>query len=131
MPNDPTTVQYVIPSSCLTCGSATKSKPSKVRKFCSPHCYHIDMTKRRGANTPRWTGNNVGYISLHQWVSQNRGKPSLCENCGSTDSKRYEWANISKEYKRELSDWMRLCKSCHVKYDRVMEKAWITRKAQI
>lgn len=31
--------------------------------------------------------------------------------------KRYEWANISGEYKRDRSDWVMLCPSCHRKID--------------
>lgn len=29
------------------------------------------------------------------------------------EKNRYEWANISGEYKRELSDYESLCVSCH------------------
>lgn len=33
-------------------------------------------------------------------------------------STRYHWANISKEYKRDFSDWMQMCPSCNLK-DRI------------
>lgn len=42
----------------------------------------------------------------------------MCEHCKSTTKKRYEWANASGDYLRNLSDWIRLCKSCHIKYDK-------------
>lgn len=58
-----------------------------------------------------------GYRSLHTWVERRLGKPMICSNCGDTTKKRYEWANISQEYKRELSDWKRLCVLCHKKFD--------------
>jgi hypothetical protein len=32
--------------------------------------------------------------------------------------KSFQWANISKKYLRDFSDWMQLCASCHAKYDR-------------
>lgn len=54
-----------------------------------------------------------GYITLHSWVRYHKGKPNLCEKCGATEAKKFEWANISGEYKRDLSDWIRLCVSCH------------------
>jgi hypothetical protein len=74
-------------------------------------------------NSHNWVGDNVSYSRLHTWVRGKLGKPFYCEHCGSRDSsKKYEWANKSREYKRELSDWIRLCKKCHIKYDNVPEK---------
>lgn len=63
------------------------------------------------------TPGTVEYVQLHHWVESKLGKPQSCEECGRTTSKKYEWANISQEYKRELSDWKRLCSSCHRKFD--------------
>ena len=64
----------------------------------------------------------VGMQALHSWVKRRLGKPQKCEHCGSTTAKKYEWANKSHEYKRDLSDWIRLCTSCHRKYDLTPEK---------
>ena len=64
-----------------------------------------------------WKGDNVGYHGLHKWVARKLGKPSYCAYCQSTDIKAYYWANISHAYKRELSDWVRLCAKCHSAYD--------------
>jgi len=65
----------------------------------------------------RFKGTPAEYSSLHHWVAKQLGRPVKCEHCKTTESKRYEWANISGKYKRELSDWVRLCKRCHVKMD--------------
>lgn len=81
-----------------------------------------------GENHFAWKGDNVGYDALHDWVANKLGRPQRCEHCKNTTKKRYEWANISKEYKRDLSDWIRLCKSCHNKFDETGKKAWITRR---
>ena|SRR3990167_5050758 len=54
-----------------------------------------------------------GYRGLHNWVERELGKPSLCAICGDDYRRMYHWANISGEYKRELSDWRRLCVPCH------------------
>lgn len=43
-----------------------------------------------------------GYRSLHIWVERQKGKPNHCEKCGDTSDRRYHWANVSGEYKREL-----------------------------
>ena len=84
---------------------------------------------------PMWKGDSVKYRALHQWVERRLGKPQKCENpicfyprkgskykgCRSgllLAPKVYDWANISGEYKRKLDDWIRLCRSCHIKYDK-------------
>ena len=68
-------------------------------------------------NSYLWKGNGAGYNALHSWIRKKLGKPKVCHNCKTEVAKKYEWANISKEYKRELSDWVRLCTSCHRFYD--------------
>lgn len=59
------------------------------------------------------------YIAVHSWVRKILGKPLYCSQCGRNGgtSSIYDWANISKEYKYEITDWIRLCKKCHRKYD--------------
>jgi hypothetical protein len=57
------------------------------------------------------------YRGTHNWIERQLGKPQKCENCGITEDRRYHWANISGEYKRELDDWKRLCPPCHSKFD--------------
>jgi len=82
-----------------------------------------------GKNNPLWKGDQVGYGALHDWVNLHLGKPKLCSMCGSTEKKKYEWANISKEYKREVTDWERLCTSCHRLRDGHSHKSWQTRRS--
>jgi hypothetical protein len=64
----------------------------------------------------KWKGNKVGYKALHQWVNRKLGKANKCDMCKKQNTK-YEWANISKSYKRELNDWFSLCVKCHRNYD--------------
>lgn len=64
-----------------------------------------------------WKGNDVGYSGLHYWLVRRLGSPRVCDHCGSTKEKKYEWANKSRKYKRDITDWIRLCTSCHRKYD--------------
>lgn len=40
-----------------------------------------------------------------------------CEDCGKQKG-RIEWANKSHKYKRDVKDWISLCKPCHGKYDK-------------
>lgn len=60
---------------------------------------------------------NTEYSRRHHWVIKQLGKPMICSNCHTTESKKYDWANLSGGYKLDLSDWMRLCQSCHRKLD--------------
>ena len=72
---------------------------------------------------PNWKGDDVGYYGLHDWLTARFGQPIGCEWCGEDDpEKRYEWANISGEYRRDRDDFVRLCKKCHNDYDGV--NAW-------
>src|SRR4051812_42126586 len=57
------------------------------------------------------------YRTLHQWVRYHRGKPNRFEKCGDSSERRYHWANISGEYKRDLADFERLCVPCHFRAD--------------
>lgn len=66
---------------------------------------------------PQWKGDQVGYQALHDWIKRNLGKPQACKHCNTTIAKRFEWANISGKYKRDINDFMRLCTSCHHRYD--------------
>lgn len=72
---------------------------------------------------PSWRGDDVGYQALHQWVAKHLGRPSECSNpyCEG-ESKTYDWANRSGEYRRDLGDWVRLCRVCHTRYDKGWEE---------
>lgn len=86
------------------------------RKYCSKKCQSLGM---RDDNHPNWKGDKVGYAGLHDWVEKILGKPGSCEHCGKTGLKgrKIHWANKSQKYLRKKSDWVRLCSSCHKKYD--------------
>lgn len=58
------------------------------------------------------------YVALHNWVRLRKGRATSCDICKTTTSGKYEWSNISGEYKRELSDYRSLCASCHRLLDR-------------
>jgi len=73
-----------------------------------------------GEKNGMWKGNDVSYTGLHIWIANKRGKPHYCEHCKRSDlpHRSYHWANISRKYKRDVSDWIRLCVKCHSKYDK-------------
>ena len=90
-----------------------------------------EETKRKiglshsGERSVEWKGDDAGYQAKHMWIRKQLGTPSECENCTlkSSNSRQFHWANISGEYKRDLSDWVRLCVSCHMLIDGVNLKA--------
>lgn len=78
------------------------------------------MRNSRGELGHNWKGDSVGYIGLHRWVQVTLGQPDTCEHCGETGLKGHKihWANKSRTYKRRIDDWLRLCASCHGRYDK-------------
>ncbi len=115
---------------CPTCKKeyAVHKYRINTAKFCSRTCKRSSFETRRlvslhsavkkGKESAHWKGDNVGYHGLHKWISLIAGKPNLCEFCGITKAKRFEWANETGLYKRIRDDWIRLCASCHRRYDR-------------
>lgn len=86
------------------------------------------------ANHPRWTGDKPSYLAVHKWMYRQFGLANKCEykkcqyprtNSNGTiieKPKRFDWANISRTYKRVRSDWIMLCPSDHAKFDRGLIK---------
>ena len=72
-----------------------------------------------GDKSPHWKGDSIGYYGLHAWVRKELGQPETCEFCGKANltGKKILWANKSRNYYRDKQDWLRLCASCHRKYD--------------
>ena len=72
----------------------------------------------RGKKHWNWKGENARYHALHYRVRNSLGEPNLCVICGtSSPIKRYEWANLTGKYYL-ITDYKRMCKKCHLKYDR-------------
>lgn len=90
-------------------------------KTCNRKCYYerLKRVRPKGKNSWAWKGDSVGKSALHNWVEKHKGKPRKCEHCKTVNAKQYDWANVSQKYKRDLSDFIRLCRSCHVKFDYV------------
>jgi len=76
--------------------------------------------KKRGINKGEkngmWKGNNVTKGALHDYIKYNLKKPKCCTFCNN-ETTDLDLANISQEYKRELSDWEWLCRNCHMTKD--------------
>ncbi len=77
----------------------------------------IRSDSMRGAKSYKWQGDSVGYDGVHAWLRREVGPATYCANDETHKSKRYELANISGEYRRDINDYKPLCPSCHRKYD--------------
>lgn len=77
--------------------------------------------------SPRYLKEKVGYTMIHRWIRGMRGRPKACEQCGKLNHEsgrsRIEWATKSGKYQRDISDWIPLCRSCHMKYDKIDRSA--------
>lgn len=68
-----------------------------------------------GEKNSQWKGNRVKYGALHDYIKWHLPATELCQSCKKV--KPYDLANISQEYKRDLTDWEWLCRRCHMKKD--------------
>lgn len=64
-----------------------------------------------------WKGEGASYYAKHMWILKHYGKANKCTCDQSHTAKRFEWANISGKYHRDISDYVQLCPSCHRKID--------------
>ena len=98
------------------------ARAHKEKVSASKRAYYLRTRKLKGPNRPKgsehyhWKGEEVKYQGLHQWVRKVRGTPTVCEHCGK-EGKRLNWANVDHKYRRVAEDYIRLCESCHYKYD--------------
>lgn len=79
---------------------------------------HWKYPKEAVERKHKFHGTHNEYNRIHIWVYKMLGRPDICEFCGQKGTgKKMNWANKSQEYKRELTDWLRLCPPCHTNYD--------------
>ena len=110
-----------------TVSEATKEKISKALKGKR----HSPLTEfKKGHSVPKkWRdavskanlkGDNVAYRTIHSWLSKRFGKADRCEQVDCEGkSKTFDWSKLrGKKYERKRENFWKLCRSCHIKYDR-------------
>lgn len=93
---------------CVKCGKEYLAKDHRVL-HCSRSC------ALGGDKSYLWKGDNVGIDALHSYMRKHVPNNKTCNKCG--ESKKLDLANISGDYKRDVSDWEWLCRKCHMKSD--------------
>ena len=83
-------------------------------------------SNQKNENNRNWKGEQAGYKAIHLWVRTHLQKPELCPKCKIREPR--EVANLDGKYSRDLTTWEWLCRSCHLKMDKVAEKAWETKR---
>lgn len=138
---------------CIGCGITmhlTKSSFDR-RKYCSKDCRSINSpSHKNGKPCPIcfkliqarsvtckacWQNNKsnknarntVGYFSTHGWINNHFQKTGTCSHC--KEDKKTEWANKTGLMLREESNWLELCRKCHVAFDRVEVSIYAKQKA--
>src|SRR5262245_38684751 len=73
---------------------------------------------QKGENNNNWLGQSTDCKrTYHRRLEALYGKPKRCDRCGTEDPKCiYDWANLTGNY-NDLTDYMRMCRSCHRKHD--------------
>lgn len=112
-----------------------KRTPEIIEKMRKAHLGNTSYWKGKkrpnmtGEKHPLWKGEEVSYSGIHHWIKRELGLASRCMNLDCVyprlnadgvlmkKPKKFEWANISKEYKREKEDFISLCASCHQLWD--------------
>jgi len=98
------------------------SKANKGRKFSIETRKKMSkaqtgVVKPRGKDSPSWKKDDLTYTGVHARIRREFGEAIICEHCGTTTAKRYDWANKDHKYSLDKKDWMQLCRGCHQKYD--------------
>lgn len=109
---------------CLICNKKFYTPKSNVKRgygiTCSLDCKYKKIGKdRTGEKNVMWKGDGVTNRALHDWVKYYLKKPSRCVDCHKQAN--LDLANLSQEYKRDLSDWEWLCRKCHMTKDGRLE----------
>jgi hypothetical protein len=86
----------------------------------------LSQLKRKafGKKSSSWKGNLASYASIHIWVARHLGYKKECCICHTTKNTIYDWANIDHKYKRNLKYYIRLCRKCHEKFDKVFNNKY-------
>lgn len=116
---------------CFRKNFPSEETKEKIRKTNRGKHFSLKTEFKKGSNLEeknnKWMGDNVGYMGIHLWLRSRYGDADRCENRENNIlnfkckriTNNYNWALIKgKKYERKRENFMMLCCSCHLKYDR-------------
>jgi len=121
---------------CPVCKNVFKPL-NKKQIHCNLDCYSKSEKLKEEARTSyliqnngQWKSNlgnikeDAGYSSIHEWIRRYKPFSYECYICGEKvkEHGKLDCANISGEYKRDINDFVWLCRSCHTKFDKLKKK---------
>lgn len=94
---------------CLYCKKPfSVAFKSRIRSYCSKKCaVHAPRNKK--------LKENISYEHLHRRIGKILGRPDRCSKCKKVG--KVDLANISNEYREDVTDWEWLCRKCHMESD--------------
>lgn len=93
------------------CGNLKQIKSQSCRV-----CSYKRLSKlRENENNPNWVGTKIGKNAVHDWVRRRKTKPKWCSFCKKEPPR--DLANISQKYKIDVSDFVWICRRCHMLSD--------------
>jgi hypothetical protein len=100
----------------------TRKKISIANKGKTNHFKGKKRPENSGKHNHCWKGDDASYVAKHIWIRKNKSISDVCEHCKKKKSpKELDAANISGEHKRDIHDYIWLCKKCHSKFDGLSE----------
>ena len=88
---------------------------NKMKKYSIPRREHSNSILRGEEHPSSIPINKLSYDGLHIRLRKHKPKPLQCSMCG--EIKKLELANISGKYKRDIRDFIWVCRSCHMWWD--------------
>lgn len=104
---------------CVVCGK--KLYRYNTTGYCQS-CWLIHLNKERmGENHHAWTGDNVGYLGMHDRIYHRRGKASgyKCVDCGKQAE---DWSLVKGYHPNDAENYDPRCTKCHTEYDGPRER---------
>ena len=99
---------------CEVCGTEKYFELNQLLKrpcrYCSVKCAGIAAFQEEPAV----------YSTIHARIKILWGKADICDFCGSTNT--VNWANKDHTYRLIREEWLKLCRKCHVNYDKGPER---------
>lgn len=86
-----------------------------VHRFQKGNTFAKGVARPKGSAHHSWK-EDKGYWGVHSWLKRVMPKAST-KKCYHCDSPARDWANVSKKYLLDITDYIPLCRSCHMIFD--------------